>query len=107
MYAYPRIPRGALWLAIAGWAVVSLSACAPSSIDDHRSRFVAPPATAARAAARAQLSVVHYQTHHELNLRAGKAPQPAASHGALQDAYQRWVEGKVRKLPESASQVGR
>lgn len=105
MYAYPGVRRAALRLAAAGWAALSLSACAPSPIDAGRSSFTAPPATAARAASAAQLSLVHHQAHYELNLRAGKAPRPAASHGALHEAYQRWMKGEVRKLPDSFSQT--
>lgn len=104
MYAYPGVRRAALRLAAAGWAAVSLSACAPSSIDADRSSFAAPPATTVRAAAEVQLSLVHHQAHYELNLNAGKAPRPAASHGALHEAYQRWMKGEVRKLPDSFSQ---
>lgn len=107
MHADPRIPRGALRLAVAaGWAALSLSACAPSSIDGDRSRFVAPPATATRAAAQAQLAVAHYQAHYELNLKAGAEPRPMSSYGASHEAYQRWTKGEVRKLPESSSQAG-
>ena len=106
MCATPRIVRGALRLAAAGWVAVSLSACGPSSIDADRSSFVNPPATAARAVARAQLSLVHHQTHYELNLEAGAAQRPAASRGAFHEAYQRWMEGKVRELPDSAFQAG-
>lgn len=106
MYTHQRVRRAALGLAAAGCAVLSLSACAPSSIDDDRRSFVRPPATAARAAAEAQLSVVHYQAHYGLNLEAGTAPRPAASHGALHEAYQRWTKGEVRKLPDSSFQAG-
>ena len=106
MCATPRIVRGALRLAAAGWVAVSLSACAPSSIDADRSSFVNPPATAAQAASRAQLSLVHHQTHYELNLEAGTAQRPAASRGTFHQAYQRWTEGKVRELPDSAFQAG-
>ncbi len=106
MYTYQGVRRAALRLAVAGWAVLSLSACAPSSIDHDRGSFVRPPATAARAAAEARLSVVHYQAHHELDLEAGTAPRPAAAHGALHEAYQRWTKGEVRELPESAFQAG-
>ena len=106
MYAYPGVRRAALRLAAAGWAALSLSACAPSPIDADRSSFTAPPATAVRAASEVQLSLVHYQAHYELNLKAGKAPRPAASHGAFHEAYQRWTKGEVRKLPESFSQAG-
>ena len=106
MCATPRIARAALRLAAAGWVVVSLSACAPSAIDAARSSFVTPPATAARAAARAQLSLVHHQAQYELNLEAGTARRPAAFRGAFHGAYQRWTKGEVRKLPDSPSQAG-
>ena len=101
MYAYPGVRRAALRLAAAGWAALSLSACAPSPIDADRSSFAAPPATAVRAASAAQLSLVHHQAHYEFNLNAGKA-RPAASHGAFHEAYQRWLKGEVRKLPDSS-----
>lgn len=106
MYVYPRTPRTALRLAAAAWAALSLSACAPSSIDRDRVSFVAPPATATRTAAEAQLSLVHYQAHHGLNLEAATAARPAAAHGALHEAYRRWLKGEVRELPESFSQAG-
>ncbi len=106
MCATPRIAPGALRLAAAGWVVVSLSACAPSSIDVDRASFVNPPSSAAQAAAWAQLSLVHHQAHYELNLKAGAAQRPAASRGTFHQAYQRWAEGKVRELPESAFQAG-
>ena len=106
MCATPRIVRGALRLAAAGWVAVSLSACAPSSIDADRSSFVNPPATAAQAAAQAQLSLVHHQAHLELNLKAGTEPRPASSAGTFHEAYQRWTKGAVRKLPDSSFQVG-
>ena len=106
MCATPRIARGVLRLVAAGWVVVSLSACGPSSIDADRSSFVNPPSTAAQAAARAQLSLAHHQALYELNLKAGAAQRPAASRGTFHEAYQRWTEGKVRELPDSASQAG-
>ena len=106
MCATPRIVRGALRLAAAGSVALSLSACAPSSIDDDRSSFVSAPATAAQAAARAQLSLVHHQAYYELNLKAGTEPRPASSGGTFHEAYQRWTEGKVRELPDSASEAG-
>ena len=106
MCATPRIARGVLRLVAAGWVVVSLSACGPSSIDADRSSFVTPASTAAQAASRAQLSLVHHQAHYELNLKAGTAQRPAASRGTFHEAYQRWMEGKVRELPDSASQAG-
>ena len=101
-----RIARGALRLAAAGWVAVSLSACASSSIDADRSSFVNPPAAAAQTAAQVRLSLVHHQAHFELNLAAGMARRPAASHGALHEAYLRWTKGAVRKLPASSSQTG-
>ena len=107
MYAYPGVRCAALCrLAAAGWAAVSLSACAPSPIDADRASFTAPPATAVRAASEVQLSLVHYQAHYELNLKAGKASRPAASLGAFHGAYQRWLKGEVRKLPDSFSPTG-
>ena len=106
MCAPPRIVRGALRLAAAGWVALSLSACAPSSIDAVRSSFVGAPATAAQAAARAQLSLVHHQAYYELNLKAGTEPRPASSAGTFHGAYQRWKKGEVRKLPASSSQAG-
>ena len=106
MCATPRIVRGALRLAAAGWVAVSLSACAPSSIDADRSSFINPPSTAAQAAARARLSLVHHQAQYQLNLEAGMAQRPASSRGALHEAYQRWTKGEVRKLPDSPSQTG-
>ena len=106
MYAPPRIVRGALRLAAAGWVALSLSACAPSSIDADRWSFVGAPATAAQAAAQAQLSLVHHQAYYELNLKAGTEPRPASSGGTFHEAYQRWTKGEVRKLPESAFQAG-
>ena len=106
MCATPRIARGVLRLAAAGWVAVLVSACAPSSIDADRSSFVNPPSTAAQAAARAQLSLVHHQALYELNLKAGAAQRPAASRGTFHEAYQRWTEGKVRELPEAAFQAG-
>ena len=106
MCAPPRIVRGALRLAAAGWVAVSLSACAPSSIDADRWSFVGAPATAAQAAAQAQLSLVHHQAYYELNLKAGTEPRPASSGGTFHEAYQRWTKGQVRKLPESAFQAG-
>ncbi len=105
MDAYPRIVRGALRLAAAAWTAVSLSGCAPSSIDADRTSFVDPPAIAARAAARAELSLAHNRTLHELNLGAGRARRPAASRGAFHEAYQRWLKGEVRKLPDSSQAV--
>ena len=106
MCATPRIARAALGLAVAGWVAVSLSACAPSSIDADRSSFMTPPVTAARTAAQAQLSLVHHRARYELNLKAGTAQRPAAFAGALHEAYQRWTKGEVRKLPDSSSQAG-
>ena len=106
MYRHQRVSRTVLWLAAAGWVVLSLSACAPSSIDAERSSFVAPPATATRAVAETQLLVVHHQAHHELNLNAGTAPRRAAYRGTFHEAYQRWTKGQVRELPESSSQAG-
>ena len=105
MCAPPRIVRGALRLATAGWVALSLSACA-SSIDADRWSFVSPPATAAQAAAQAQLSLVHHQAYYELNLKAGTEPRPASSAGTFHEAYQRWTKGAVRKLPDSSFQVG-
>ncbi len=107
MCATPRIARGALRLAAAGWVAVSLSACAPSSIDADRSSFVTPSATAAQTAARTRLSLVHHRAHYELNLEAGAAQPPASSRGAFHEAYQRWVKGEVRELPDSSSQAGK
>ena len=106
MYAYPGVRRAAFRLAAWGWAALSLSACAPSPIDVDRASFTAPPATTVRAAAEVQLSLVHYQAHHGLNLNAGEAPRPAASRGAFHEAYQRWLKGEVRKLPDVSSPVG-
>ena len=109
MFVVRLIVRGALRLAAAGWMAVSFSGCAPTSIDAERWSFVDPPAIAAQAAARAQLSLVHHQTHYGLNLAAGAAPRPAASRGAFHEAYRRWMEGKVRELPkasQTASQAG-
>ncbi len=105
MHANPRLWRGALRLAAAGWLALSLSACA-SSIDADRSSFVSPPATAARTAAWTELSLVHHQAHHGLNIEAGMAPRPAVFRGALHEAYLRWSKGGVRELPESVSQAG-
>ena len=105
MCATPRIVRGALRLAAAGGMALSLSACA-SSIDADRSSFVSPPATAAQAAAQAQLSLVHHQAYYELNLKAGTEPRPASAAGTVHEAYQRWTKGAVRKLPDSSFQVG-
>ncbi len=109
MYVVLRIARGALGLAASGWVAVSLSGCAPSSIDAERSRFIEPPAIAAQAAAEAQLSLVHSQAQYGLHLAAGAAPRPAASRGTFHEAYRRWAEGKVRELPkasDTASQAG-
>ena len=100
MIACAQIARGAL-----GLAAVTLSACAPSSIDAQRSSFVAPPAIAARAAAQAQISLDHQRAYRELNLRAGAASRPAASRGAFHQAYQRWLKGEVRKLPPPGQTV--
>lgn len=105
MGAYPRTVRGTLWLAAAGWAAVSFSGCAQSSIDAQRRSFVHPPAIATRAADRAELSLTHNQTLHELNLEAGTAPRPAASLGTFHEAYQRWIKGEVRKLPAPSQAV--
>lgn len=105
MIACPQIARGALGLAAAACAALSLSACAPSSIDAQRSRFVAPQAIAGRAAAQAQLSLVHHRAYGELNVRAGAAPRPAASRGAFHQAYERWLKGEVRELPAPGQTV--
>ena len=105
MCATPPIVRRALRLAAAGWMVASLSACA-SSIDAERSSVVNSPAIAAQAAAQARLSLVHYQARYRLNLEAGMAQRPAASHGALLEAYRRWTAGKVKSLPDSSFQTG-
>ena len=105
MIACAQIARGALGLAAAACAAVALSGCAPSSIDARRSSFVAPPAIAGRAAAQAQLSVVHHQAYRELNVGAGAASRPAASRGAFHQAYQRWLKGEVRKLPAPGQTV--
>ena len=91
-----------LSLACAGWVVVSLTSCAPSAIDANRSSFETPAMIAARTAARAELSLTHHQARYELHLQADT--RPASSHGAYLEAYQRWTEGKVRELPESALQ---
>ena len=91
-----------LRLVCAGWAVVSLASCAPSAIDTNRSSFETPSAIAARAAARAELSLAHHQARYELNLQADT--RPASSHGAYLEAYRRWTEGNVRELPESSVQ---
>ena len=99
MCAYPRIARAALWVAAAGWVAVSLSGCSP--IDADRASFVFPQALATRTAARAQLSLVHNQALHELNVEAGDASRPAASRGAFHEAYQRWLRGEVRELAPS------
>ena len=110
MYVVSRIARGAFGLAAWGWVAVSLSGCAPSSIDAQRSSFSEPPAIAAQAAAGAQLSLVLNQAQYGLHLAAGAAPRPAASRGTFHEAYRRWAEGKVRELPEAsetASQAGR
>ncbi len=105
MIACPQIARGALGLAAAACAAVSLSGCAPSSIDAQRSSFVAPPAIAGRAAAQAQLSLAHHRAYRELNVRAGAASRPAASRGAFHQAYERWLKGKVRELPAPGQTV--
>lgn len=109
MYVASRIARGALGLAAAGWLALSLSGCAPSAIDAERSSFIQPPATGARSATGAQLSLVHDQARYGLQLAAGAAPRPAASRGTFHEAYRRWAEGKVRELPDvsqTASQAG-
>ena len=105
MIVCPQIARVALGLAAVACAAVSLSGCAPSSIDAQRSRFIAPPAIAGRAAAQAQLSVVHHRAYRELNVRAGAASRPAASRGAFHQAYERWLKGEVRELPAPGQTV--
>ena len=99
MCAYPQVGRVALRFAAAGWVAVSLSACSP--IDAGRASFVFPQAIATRTAARAQLSLVHNQAHHELNVKGGAAGRPVASRGTFHEAYQRWLKGEVRELPSS------
>jgi len=105
MCAILRIARAAVRLAVAGWVATCLSACAPSAIDADRQSFVSPAALAARAAARAELSVIHNRAVHELNIEAAVAPQPAGFRGAFFEAYNRWKKGDVRKLP-APSQAG-
>ena len=97
MCARSRVARAALRFAAAGW--LSLSGCSP--IDADRASFVSPQAIATRTAARARLSVVHHQAHHELNVKAGAAARPAASRGTFHEAYQRWLRGEVRELTSS------
>ena len=102
MATYTRIARGALRLAGAGWVAAGLAGCAPTAIDTPRLNFTAAQA-AARAAAEAELSLVHNQTYHELNLKSGAESRPAAFHGTFQQAHQRWVDANVRKLPVATS----
>ena len=102
MCAYPRVVRVALLCVVAGW--VSLSGCSPISAD--RASFVLPQAIATRAADRAQLSLVHSQAQHGLNVAAGTASRPAASRGTFHEAYQRWLRGEVRELAPSDETSG-
>ena len=100
MGAYLRIARAALLLAVAGWLAAS---CSQTPIDLDRSSFTLPGAIAARAAERARLSLVHHQARFESDLEAGAAPRPAASHGAVHEAYLRWTKGEARGLPTGSS----
>jgi len=105
MCAHSRVARAALWFAAAGW--LSLSGCSP--IDADRESFVSPQAIATRTAAQAQLSLVHHQARHDLNVKVGAPSRPAASRGTFHEAYQRWLRGEVRELPssgEGASKAG-
>ena len=103
MCSIPRTVRRAFALAAAASMAAALAGCASTAIDAERSRFVAPPAIAARAAAGAELSLAHHQAGRWLTL--GAAARPAASRGAFHEAYRRWMRGEVRPLPNPGQTV--
>ena len=98
-----RIARGALGLAAAACTAAALAGCASTAIDAERRSFFAPPAIAARAVSAARLSLAEHQARRGLNL--GAAARPAASRGAIREAYRRWMTGDVRPLPDPGQTV--
>ena len=109
MSAYIQFARRALWFIGAAWVAAGLAGCSPAAIDNHPLGFTPPQAAqvAADVAAHVELSLAHHRAWHALNLNAGAESRPAAFHGTLHQAHQRWVEGKVKKLPAASSTTSR
>lgn len=105
MSAYTQFTRTALRLAGAVWLAAGLAGCGVAVIDSHPLGVTIPQAAqvAAQVVADVELSLAHHRAYHGLNFTAGAESRPAAFHGTLYQAHQRWVEGKVRRLPDTST----